>query len=138
MNIELVTPRWDEKVERYERHFHWVDDPNCGFSFPCDKNGRVIIEEMHRLAQENFEMCVANDGSKLADDGIQDWSYYIKHKDTRRCECGELIEMWGDSMGEVGCEHCGRVYNIFGQRLKGFTEEFVGMNGYGEYYGEDY
>jgi len=54
------------------------------------------------------------------------------------CHCGSKFELDGDSMGECSCDSCGRVYNIFGQELQGFTVPFVGENEFGERYYEDY
>lgn len=54
------------------------------------------------------------------------------------CKCGTEIALDGDQMGECSCADCGRVYNIFGQELQGFTKPFSGMNEFGEYYDESY
>lgn len=130
--IEKIRDRWDEKIGCFSRSFSWKDDPNAGFGFKCDKDGNIKREELHPLSQANLDFCIADAGKTLIDNGVEDYSYIIRHPVVRRCKCGRELEMYGDSMGEVGCD-CGRVYNIFGQELIGFTQPFSGQNEFGEW-----
>jgi len=128
-------------VVRFEKYFHcydWIECQGAGFNFPCDKEGNMLWNEMPAPARQNYQFCLDNVGIKFIDKGIVDYSYDYREPNIGICECGEKVWLHGDDMGECSCPKCGRVYNIFGQQLKGFTQQFVGMNEYGEYYDEEF
>lgn len=134
---EIIKESWVEHFEEYSYCYHWVDDPHSGFSFPCDKQGNIDRTKLHPCAIENLDMCL-NNPDKLVDDGVVDYSRDYRHAPTLHCDCGCEFELQGGGvMGEIGCFECGQVYNIFGQKLDGYTQPWVGMNEYGEYYSEE-
>lgn len=90
---------------------------DCGFAFPCDKNGIVNVKSLEPEARANYEYCVSNP---------QDFKYFAKVQTIHRhyienatgvCSCGNRIELWDEYMRACECPHCGKWYNLFGQEL---------------------
>ena len=109
----MITKKIERQyVERYEynREFSKKSDPNCGFSFTCDKDGNIFnLDDPYRA--ENFRK--ATESGEYVDEGIvkRDISYYIPAMGI--CECGRKVQL---SHSRNTCE-CGLEYNSFGQDL---------------------
>jgi len=134
--MEIVKEgRW-VKIEEYRQIYQAVGyERGCGLSFPCDKDGHVNLQELQKPALENWYKAQA--GVEFEFEGVVDCSYEYYEHPVGQCECGARVSLRGDSMGELDCPKCGRVYNIFGQELSGFTQAWIGANADGEFY-EDY
>jgi hypothetical protein len=129
---KIIKQSWTEHIAEFEHCFSWKNDPHAGFGFPCDEQGNIDKNSLHPSALENLNMCLNSD--EIIDKGIVDYSRDFRHKPILKCDCGVEFGLYGDSMGECGCPKCDRVYNIFGQKLVGFTRPWSGMNDCGEYY----
>lgn len=121
-------------VEKYQISFVDVNDSGSGYGFECDKNGNLFPFK-YPEGQKSYDYCMANP-DKMRAEGTLDYSYDYRESAKGKCECGRIIDLEGDSMGECDCE-CGRVYTIFGQELIGHTMPWAGQNEDGEYYSED-
>jgi hypothetical protein len=123
-----------ERIEcvRFFHSYSFKDNKNSGFSFPCDEMGNLL--PLQSAGLENWNRC--QNSADIIDEGIvkEEWSYF--QPAIGKCDCGKLITLDGDSMGECECD-CGRVYNNFGQRLVGKTHPWNGQNEDGEYYYEE-
>ena len=112
----------EEEKETYELIFDDALFPDCGYAFPCDKDGRVLMETMSAKAKECLAYCRAHpdDWTPRTRDGrvvkiIRRVRYGI-------CpQCGRRIYLGGSGwvayLGLVECE-CGQWYNVFGQAIK--------------------
>lgn len=84
-----------------------------GFTFPCDENG---IIELNECSKKSYEFCL-NHKKDFA------WARIIKHNTSYwesaigECSCGEKVIIESQYMGAFQCPKCGQWYNIFGQEL---------------------
>jgi hypothetical protein len=111
MNIIKESKRVN--VEAYALVFEWDDEIGGGFSFPCDKNGTLLLDKMPPAAQENLKKCQSGEYVTVAR-GIRDYSYTYPEFAQGRCSCGRIVELI-DPMTNT-CE-CGLEYNGGGQLL---------------------
>lgn len=84
-----------------------------GFTFPCDENGQVKLNECNK---ENYEFCLKHRKDFA-------WAGIIKHKVSYwepaigQCSCGEKLLIEAQYMGAFQCPKCKQWYNLFGQEL---------------------
>lgn len=111
MSLEIIRySEWDEETV-YSLDFLRRDDLSSGFSFPCDKWGRVS-PDLSPEARENLRKCL--DGTfDVITQGIMEDTRDFRIPALARCECGEEIELDGDTV----CHKCNREYNSAGQEL---------------------
>ena len=108
-----------ELVEKtyYEVCFYY--DSTGGFAFPCDKNGKMIVDtNTNPAAINNYNWCMENP---------EKFPYYFNHvnKHTRvwrepntgTCHCGQQMELINEYLGACECPKCGQWYNLWGQEL---------------------
>ena len=106
-----------EKVD-YEVRFY--TDACGGFAFPCDENGKLIVNSnTNPAAIKNYHWCLENPDK---------FPYYFNHvtkrthtwrePNTGTCHCGQQMELVNEYMGACECPKCGQWYNLFGQELK--------------------
>lgn len=99
-------------VECYGLDFLWKEDSTAGFSFPCTKDGQLLMEEIRPSACENLVKCLSGEYAVIAQ-GVRDYSYnYFEHAQGQ-CSCGEIVDLLGFTNE---CK-CGLLYNSFGQLL---------------------
>ncbi len=111
MNILRQSQRVN--VERYTLDFEWNDTPGAGFSFPCDKQGNVLQDQICcQAGRENLEKCLRGEYAVTLK-GVVDCSYsYLEHAQGK-CYCGKTVDLVSHTNECV----CGRLYNLFGQDL---------------------
>lgn len=119
MSLPFITQRERVTVVEYQRVFDRVDCPGAGWSFDCDKSGRVRTEDLQPAAREAFERC-SNRTYDVIDRGVQDMSHSYWQPASVRCDC--YSRLWlEDAMYNV-CEKCGLAVNGSGQRLRPIEE----------------
>jgi len=109
-----------EIEEIRHRVFVYASDENAGYSFEVDANGDLL--KPTALIRENFAKCeaaVAN--GEMLDHGIEIYRNSYRIPASGSCECGERIYLNGDTE----CA-CGRKYNVFGQELRSFRDDYYG------------
>ena len=107
-----------ERTRKEETYYTYDFDrgDGSGYTFPCDKNGNVDKNLIHKEAYENFLRCKSKENEF-------EWAGVKKHKDSYiepaygRCDCGEEFELINQYMGACECPKCGQWYNIWGQAL---------------------
>ncbi len=109
----VTAPPYTEHIESYSLGFIWLDDPTAGFSFDCDKQGNIIFTELRPEAYENLLLCFTDD--RIAREGVQDFSYNIRHGATVKCDCGNTV--YCDNRDYNSCDKCPKEYNFYGQQL---------------------
>lgn len=93
---------------------------NYSFSFDCDKDGNVNLEELakHGTAYENYQAIqrtgICHGITFKTTPEIQDWSHDVTHAAIGECQCGGEVYLEGFTNT---CEQCGADYNLSGQRL---------------------
>lgn len=93
-------------------------EKNCGFAFPCDKDGNLFWDQMQEPAKKNYADCMAHpEDYPCAFNEVmrESWSYRVPNSGT--CHCGEKVNLTDDYMGACQCPNCGQWYNLFGDEL---------------------
>jgi hypothetical protein len=110
--MNIVRRRQMVQVERYALGFEWNDMPGAGFSFPCDKQGNILQNEMCPEAWQNLEGCLSGEYAVISQ-GVKDYSYTYWEPAQGRCSCGEMVEL----LDFTNTCSCGFEYNLCGQLL---------------------
>jgi len=107
--MKIISPRQTIETVRYELFFEV--EPGAGYSFDCDKNGNVFIDELSDCALKNYRDCLRwkNPRSRV----IELKSSY-RQPALGECECGRTVALEDPLTNE--CE-CGRLYNMAGHEL---------------------
>lgn len=113
MTLQMIKPREVHQGVNYFRSFEWNDMPGAGFSFECDKQGNIDRSKFLPIAIKNLEMCLADKGKKLIDNGVIEHPWQYRTGPVYKCTCGREIEC--DRFTNT-CE-CGADYNMSGSRL---------------------
>lgn len=100
-----------------------------GFSFPCDKSGKVNTNHLTPEAKENLRKCL-EEIKTITPPYVVDYSYWDEIPEVRECRCGEPIDWRWDSEGIVYCD-CGKMFNTSGSELRPRSE-------WEEQYDDDY
>lgn len=109
-----------ERVEIVDHYlvFAWRDDPNAGFSFQCDENGRVDFSAMTPAGRKNFDACIGGEYD-VARVGKRAHRRVITEPALLKCDCGRKVELV--SPHDNPCQ-CGRLYNLYGQKLRPMSQ----------------
>ncbi len=103
--------------KHYRLAFDDADIPGSGYSFPCDKDGRVLWESVScpDIARKNLAVCKAHPERWTADSRDGRVVQIIRRVRYGVCPyCGRRVYFGGSS---TECE-CGQWYNVFGQEIK--------------------
>lgn len=108
-----------EYVEKDEYEVRFFRDASGGFAFPCDENGKLIVNEnTNPAAIENYNWCLNNpDKFKYYFNQIVKQTRRWRENNTGTCHCGQKIELYNEYLGACECPKCGQWYNIWGQEL---------------------
>ena len=100
----------DRQHHQSTKHFLFFEGENgCGFSFDCDKYGKVDQDKLSDAAKSNYDDCIVNsDGS--VEESVQSWT----EPAIGLCKCGGKVELKDFTNS---CESCGKDYNSSGQQL---------------------
>ena len=106
------------KKTYYEVRFYY--DAGGGFAFPCDKNGKILVNKnTNPAAIENYKWCLENkEKFKWCFNDVVEIHQSWKEPNTGTCHCGQKMELINEYMGACECPRCGQWYNIWGQELK--------------------
>lgn len=97
----------------YALDFKWRKDKWGGFSFPCDKAGKVDESKLNPDALENYRKCLSGEHDVVCE-GVVTIPYSYHEPAIGRCSCGKGVIL--DSFTNT-CDGCGADYNSAGQRL---------------------
>lgn len=111
--MEIIQRSQRVPVESYSLDFQWKDGPG-GFSFPCDKDGNLLMDQIPETARENLEKCLSGEYN-VRSEGVKDYSYSYFQAAIGRCICERLVTL-EDALTNT-CEGCQRNYNSSGQLL---------------------
>jgi hypothetical protein len=113
--MQLIRERQTHHREEYSLNFDDNTLQGAGFSFPCDKDGNVLIERMHETGIRNLERCRSGEYD-VTPRGVVDYSYDYTEPAVGLCDsCERRVELSDPMTNE--CEHCGALYNGSGQGL---------------------
>jgi hypothetical protein len=110
--MRIISERTQVHKEAYALTYRWKHDPGAGFSFDCDKNGKIDLENMNPDARRNYDKC-RNGTYEVEFVGITDYSWDYWEPKIGECVCGKHITLDGFTNA---CE-CGRDYNSSGTLL---------------------
>lgn len=115
--VKIISERERVKHVEFRREFQGIGMPEgSGYSFPCDANGNLIVDEYYECWKKNYDFCVSSP-EKFIDKGIVENSWYYTENAKALCSCGKEIELYDQYMGACDCPKCGQWYNMFGQAL---------------------
>lgn len=109
--IEILKP--SRRVESVEYHAEYdrVGGPRgCGWSFPCDAQGRVDPAK-NPDARANWERCQDPTVARFV--GVRTYRHRWTEPAIGKCHCGRRVDLGGFTNT---CD-CGREYNWAGQEL---------------------
>lgn len=86
-----------------------------GFSFDCDKNGKIT--NTNEAALKNYEWAKQHADTFVRAGKVIKESYSYRENNSGICDCGNRIELYNEYLGGCECPHCGRWWNVWGQRL---------------------
>ncbi len=119
MNLTIISPRARIYPTVTERVFEEKACPGAGYSFPCDKDGK--LEKLNAGAQASFDMLMADQAlpaseRKYVDKGIRtmDLQPYSEPA-IGRCSCGEQVALENPLTNDCVC---GNAYNMSGQQVQ--------------------
>ena len=118
----LKYSEWIEE-EHFKIGYKWKEEPDCGYDFPCDKDGNIKTHEMHEAGLDNLRMCRADKGRTMYGP-FREKRTTSYHQDAvgecDRCKTEVVLSM---SLCNT-CDKCGDEYNSSGQLLA--AREFWG------------
>jgi len=111
--MEILSKQHEVEVVRYERLFQYKTDPDFsgGCSFPVDKDGNLLVEDM----QINFDGVLGS--PDYIDVGIKEIRYTGTEPTVGKCVCGAKVYLDESFTGVTECE-CGRWYFMDGTELE--------------------
>lgn len=114
--VGIFQKRQTIHVERYGLDYEYRSEPNTGngYSFPCDKEGNVLVDEMAPESLDTLEKC-RNGEYDVVCKGVVDYSHDYRQPALLRCYCNQTVELHNPLTNECDC--CGRLYNMSGQLL---------------------
>ena len=117
--VKIISERERVRHVEYRREFQGIGQPEgSGFSFPCDKEGNLKIDdEFYECWKKNYDFCVSSP-EKFIDRGTVEDSWTYMENAKALCSCGETIELYDGYMGACDCPNCGQWYNLSGQALR--------------------
>lgn len=101
------------RIESYSLSFEDPDDPGCGCSFPCTKEGIPLLDDMTPCGIENLRKCQSGEMG-YTPKGVVDHSHWHYEWPVILCGCGKPLELWHHMTNECSC---GALYNGGGQGL---------------------
>jgi hypothetical protein len=102
-------------VVSYRLAFDYEGEVNFGFSFECDKNGKVDESKLRPAGLENYKKCLTGQVGtrKVVCVGVDRREHNYREPAVGRCVCGRNVEL---GRFTNSCD-CGRDYNGSGQEL---------------------
>jgi hypothetical protein len=100
------------RVESYALDFEWKDASGAGFSFPCDRQGKVLMDQMSPIACESLQKCLSGEYG-VVPLGVKDYSHTYFEYAIGQCSCGREVMLRHFTNT---CE-CDLEYNSCGQLL---------------------
>ena len=102
-------------VENINYEISFLDEHGCGYSFPCDKDGKP--KGLTDCAMENYKRCLENPKEYSVFNEVRENRNKYKEPAHGTCHCGEEVYLTNQYYGACQCEKCGQWYNMFGQEL---------------------
>lgn len=115
--MRIISERQKKEGIEYRVAYVWdLAHPNDGFSFPCDKDGKVDVESLAEAARRNYRACTSGqvEGRSIHGPTLESDRWTWREPAVGECEvCQREVIL---DRATCGCE-CGADYNAMGQRL---------------------
>ncbi len=115
MALEIIKHRQRVQHDEYYHDYRSVSNPNAGYSFPCNEDGELIIEQDNPGRKENY-VRVWQDTANYNYLGVKHRVHTYVEPGEGKCKCGRVVYLNNDYGHGIDCE-CGRIYNMSGQEL---------------------
>jgi hypothetical protein len=102
--------------QEWSLHYDYVNCPGSGYSFPCDQQGNVLMDQMMPAGLESLKECRRDEEMEpreFTGPVIVRYAHSSWQPTSGKCDCGRQVFLYGDTK----CE-CGRWYNAVGQELR--------------------
>ncbi len=111
--MEMIKESYVETEVYYTYDYNLKKEPGAGFSFSCDEEGNVMLNDMtessYQYVQEHIE--------RFDGPFVRKHVTKYRHGATIKCNCEEVFELTNQYYGACKCPKCGQWYNLFGQYL---------------------
>lgn len=111
--MKIIEERERHHVVNYALEFVDKDDELSGFSFPCDKDGKVLLDKLFPEGLENYRKCVSGE-HKVETPYVRKYEHTYISPAVGLCDCGQEVLLQGFTNV---CDECEESYNSSGQRL---------------------
>lgn len=113
--MEIIQKAETVEIITFALVFHYVTDPEAGFTFPCDEAG-TVDPTLSAEWKGNLAACLTGQvgGREVVADGVRRTRDVVREPAVGRCDCGQKV--WLSGFTNV-CDGCGADYNFAGQRL---------------------
>ena len=101
-----------EVTVTYEKIFD--DGSGNGYAFPCDAEGHLLC---HPSAVASYNWCLLHPENFIRFNMLERREQHMRHPDTGKCSCGEIVSLRDQYYGACQCPRCGKWYNLSGQEL---------------------
>jgi len=115
MSLKMIKDGGRRTSVYYALSFDYVGEKNCGFSFDCDKDGKVFENNAN---SKNYRACLTGEvnGKNVQKPEIQRRECSWFESPIFLCTCGEEVQGSGPGR-DFNCDKCGALYNSGGQEL---------------------
>jgi uncharacterized CHY-type Zn-finger protein len=112
--VEFISRSYVEETTHYSHDFRNSGEGAFGgFSFECDKDGKVDVKSLNPAALKNYNGCI-NGTFEVVDNGVAEYTSRYRHPSVIRCiDCRHEVTL-GNFTNT--CE-CGADYNNSGSKL---------------------
>lgn len=115
MGIKIIKEREPKTDITYSINFDYKEDSSGGFTFPCNRDGEILKDQMPDVAIENYYKCLADE--RLSSPYLRVHKSHWVEPAVGECLCGNEVVLENQYMGACQCDKCGQWYNIYGQSL---------------------
>lgn len=116
IEMKIIQERARVETITYSYNYDYAGEENWRYSFPCDEEGNIIMDEMQPVGLEALRECREGkvDGREVEDKGVRSYENAYTQPAVGICDCGESVALDGFTNT---CDGCGRDYNMSGQLL---------------------
>ena len=99
--MQIISARTHKETVTYTREFDDIDCPGAGYSFDCDKDGK-LDHVAHGVGADNLRKCL--DGThNVKDMGVRPCHHSWVEDAVGKCRCGRLVTLSDPLDNLCGC-----------------------------------
>lgn len=115
MGMRIISHGHTRTITKYYLFYKWKDRCATGFSFPCEEDGELKMNEMSKLDHTIYAACEFGEYSTQVDYvGVISDISFERIPAVGECFCNEPVVLLN---GKNRCSNCGAVYNQLGEQV---------------------